>query len=240
MRGHGQSFMPETAEGHSSKLYADDFKAVCEAFNVTKPVFAGWCVLLFNFLILILSCLRSLGGCIAADICTHLGSDYISGIVYLAAMYALDSSTPRVLSTRLKEMMPGLTSRDDVTLYKRTVLQFADGCFFDPSSVPYETRVAWIGAAFSQPPVVASLVLRREQDPQQLFEAGKKGLRCLYLHGKEDNHRTSPRAVAEELKPYFGDAMEVVEVDNAGHAFFFEQPQETNRLLLDFVKKVNA
>ena len=44
MRGHGQSAMPETAEGHLSKLYADDFKAVCEGFNVTKPVFGGWYV----------------------------------------------------------------------------------------------------------------------------------------------------------------------------------------------------
>lgn len=45
IRGHGRSGMPTTPEGHASKLYADDFKAVAEAFGLRKPTLIGWYVL---------------------------------------------------------------------------------------------------------------------------------------------------------------------------------------------------
>ncbi len=37
LRGQGRSGHPGTADGHVSKLYADDFAAVCDAFNVKRP-----------------------------------------------------------------------------------------------------------------------------------------------------------------------------------------------------------
>lgn len=42
IRGHGRSGKPNTAEAYESKLFADDFKAVMEAFELKKPVLAGW------------------------------------------------------------------------------------------------------------------------------------------------------------------------------------------------------
>lgn len=42
MRGHGRSGKPDSIEGYSSQLYADDFMAVIEAFNVKRPVVIGW------------------------------------------------------------------------------------------------------------------------------------------------------------------------------------------------------
>lgn len=43
MRGHGRSGKPDSIEGYSSRLYADDFMAVLDAFNVKRPVVIGWC-----------------------------------------------------------------------------------------------------------------------------------------------------------------------------------------------------
>jgi hypothetical protein len=44
MRGHGRSGKPSEMEGYASKLYADDFAAVCAAFEVKRPVVVPWCV----------------------------------------------------------------------------------------------------------------------------------------------------------------------------------------------------
>ncbi|EEB99137.1 hypothetical protein MPER_01239 [Moniliophthora perniciosa FA553] len=88
-----------------------------------------------------------------------------------------------------------------------------------------------------QPPVVTSLVLARPQDPEKLFEAGKKGLKVLFIHGNQDEQRISGTAVVDELREYFADP-DVVGFENAGHAFFYEKPRETNKALLAFTKKV--
>lgn len=46
MRGHGRSGKPDTIEGYSSQLYADDYAAVAHAFKLKNSVLVGWCVLL--------------------------------------------------------------------------------------------------------------------------------------------------------------------------------------------------
>jgi pimeloyl-ACP methyl ester carboxylesterase len=42
IRGQGQSDQPETKEAYTSVKMAEDFKAVCDAFNLQKPFVAGW------------------------------------------------------------------------------------------------------------------------------------------------------------------------------------------------------
>lgn len=42
IRGHGRSDQPITADAYTSKCMAEDFKAVCEAFSLTRPFLAGW------------------------------------------------------------------------------------------------------------------------------------------------------------------------------------------------------
>ena len=46
MRGHGRSGKPETEDRHTSKHYADDFAAVAKEFQLVRPIFVGWYVLL--------------------------------------------------------------------------------------------------------------------------------------------------------------------------------------------------
>ena len=44
MRGHGRSGKPASMEGHASALYAADFEAVVNTFQLRKPVVLGWYV----------------------------------------------------------------------------------------------------------------------------------------------------------------------------------------------------
>lgn len=42
MRGHGRSGKPDVSEGYASNLYAADYAAVAEEFQLFRPVFVGW------------------------------------------------------------------------------------------------------------------------------------------------------------------------------------------------------
>lgn len=42
MRGHGRSGKPRAAEAYASQRFAQDFAAVAKAYNLKRPVFAGW------------------------------------------------------------------------------------------------------------------------------------------------------------------------------------------------------
>ncbi|KAF9267040.1 alpha/beta-hydrolase [Marasmius fiardii PR-910] len=223
-RGHGQSVMPETEEGHASKLYAHDFAAVCKAFGVVKPVVAGW----------------SLAGAIISDICEHLGHETISGVIYLGSVVHLGQEHfSQVVPPTLLESAGGLMVTDDVIAHKTSLIAFAKSLFFLPESIPIQTRCAWMGASLLQPPIVAKLVLFRKQDPTKLFEAGKAGMPVLFIQGKHDRHRKSSTIVVEAVGDYFSQK-EVVVLEETGHAFFYEKPEETNKLLLDFTRRVGT
>lgn len=135
-------------------------------------------------------------------------------------------------------LIPGIES-NDTALYKNTTLAFGDTLFFHPSTVPFNTRMAWLGAGLLIPPIVTSLVLERTQDPEKLFDAGRNGLPLLCMSGVEDAERVSGNAVVDEMKPYFKN-LEAVSFEDAGHAFFYQQPEETNRALLQFTRKVSG
>ena len=42
MRGHGRSGMPMDAASYQSVRHAEDFKAVCEGFGLTRPNVLAW------------------------------------------------------------------------------------------------------------------------------------------------------------------------------------------------------
>ena len=42
MRGHGRSGKPLGAEAYASARIAEDFKTVCDAFGVVRPILVGW------------------------------------------------------------------------------------------------------------------------------------------------------------------------------------------------------
>ncbi|KAK1235807.1 hypothetical protein PQX77_000954 [Marasmius sp. AFHP31] len=223
-RGHGQSVMPETEDGHSSQLYADDFAAVCKAFGASRPVVAAW----------------SLAGAIIVDICTYLGPEAVSGVIYMAALPVLDAELfPKILSPKLLELIPEFQSTDDVALFKRGFVKFSQTLFHDPSSIPQETQYAWLGASLFQPPTVSALILTRAQDNSKLFEAGRSDrLKVLFVHGNQDAQRVSGMAVVEAMKDVFKEP-DVAGIEGAGHSFFYEKPEKTNEIVAEFARKVS-
>jgi len=45
LRGHGRSGMPTDPASYTSALFADDYAAVLQAFQLKSLVHVGWCVL---------------------------------------------------------------------------------------------------------------------------------------------------------------------------------------------------
>ncbi|KAI5826820.1 alpha/beta-hydrolase [Schizophyllum commune Tattone D] len=221
-RGHGRSSMPETPEEHESKLYADDFAAVCKEYNLRKPVYGGW----------------SLGGTIVSDVCQHLGADVLGGVILIAAVPFLDLFA-KVASPQLLENVPRVLEKSDVKISREGSRIFRKALFYDVEKVPFATSLAWMGSILLMPPATSELVLYRKQDGTKFLEAGKTGLKVMCIYGKQDALHPNGMVVVEELQPYFKD-IKVVAIDNAGHSVFYEQPEETNKALLEFVKECHA
>jgi len=218
MRGHGRSGKPETAEGHASHLYAADFKAVIDAFSLTKPLFVGW----------------SLGATIAADIAAALNPLPVSGLVFMSALPYMELAgvvgKPTILG-----FLPGMMSTDDVALAKKTALDFVDSAFVDPASVPFTLKASWAGMSAMQPPAVTALILARTQDPAALHVAGRNGLPLLILHGAADA-QVDGAEVARQLRPHFADC-EVQIVPGGSHALFHEKRDEVVQHLTAFAHR---
>ncbi|KAI5892640.1 alpha/beta-hydrolase [Schizophyllum commune H4-8] len=222
MRGHGRSAMPETPEGHESKLYADDFAAVVKEYKLKKPVFGGW----------------SLAGTIVADVCQHLGADALGGVILIAAVPFLDL-LPKIVSPEILGLVPGIMEKSDVKKSREASRAFGKTLFYDEEKVPFATRLAWMGSILLMPPATSELVITRKQDGTKFLEAAKAGLKVMCIHGEQDVQRTSGMAVVEHLQPHYKN-IKVVAIDKAGHSVFYEQPEQTNRAFLEFVKECNA
>ena len=52
LRGHGRSGTPEGIEAYAGTLQAEDFRAVCEAFQLRRPWVYGWWVALVSVMTL--------------------------------------------------------------------------------------------------------------------------------------------------------------------------------------------
>ncbi|KAL1746691.1 Alpha/Beta hydrolase protein [Schizophyllum fasciatum] len=225
-RGHGQSAMNDTEDGHKSDLYANDFKAVMDAFKVEKPVFAAW----------------SLGGAMLTDIVVNLGTDAISGYISIAAIPYIGDVLTEVVSESTLKIVPGMQVSNDTDQWKKNAISFEDSLFYDPKAVPFDFKAALIGVAAQEPSEVTKLVISRKQDSDKMKELVKDaGLPLLAINGAQDSQRISGAAVVDSMKKYWPeDKITHTEVDKAGHAVFYDQPDETNEHFLTFTLKATG
>jgi hypothetical protein len=180
---------------------------------------------------------RSLGACIAADLCT--ANVPLGGVIYIAAlpytgelMYVV--GTPTILG-----LIPGLMSdgmyftlffsrllSSEDTIDAATALQtrldfckiFVAASRFD--SVPYTEYMRWVGVTCRIPPVMSRLALTRPQDPAGLFAAGQKGLPLLILNGRDDL-QVKGDEVTKAMSPHFPH-LEEVWLEGVGHMPSYE------------------
>ncbi|KAL1678986.1 Alpha/Beta hydrolase protein [Schizophyllum commune] len=225
-RGHGQSAMNATEDGHKSELYANDFKAVLDAFKVEKPVFAAW----------------SLGGAMLTDIVVNLGTDAISGYISIAAIPYIGDVLAEVVSESTLQIVPGMQVSNDTDQWKKNAISFEDSLFYDPKTVPFDYKAALIGVAAAEPSEVTKLVITRQQDSDKMKELVKDAsIPLLAINGAQDTQRLNGSAVVNTMKAYWpNDLITHTEVDQAGHAVFYDQPEETNEHFRVFTLKATG
>ncbi|KAJ7634730.1 alpha/beta-hydrolase [Roridomyces roridus] len=222
VRGHGRSGKPTVAEAYESKLFADDFKTVMDAFNLHKPILAGW----------------SMGSVVATDVSTHLPLGTLSGVVYLSGMPATGEVALSMVPSGLLSAIPGLLSKDDVVASEASVVEFTNRLFAHPEAVPYGIKCMYLGQRLH--PEIANFSLSRTVDVEKLWAAGKDGLPLLIVQGTADAHRAGgPKGVEEVMKPHFK-TYEAIWLEGRGHALHYESPEEIVDILVNFAKKVGG
>ncbi|VDB92484.1 unnamed protein product [Peniophora sp. CBMAI 1063] len=216
IRGHGRSCMPMTPEGHASKLYADDFKAVVEAFGLRKPTLIGW----------------SMGGIISADIAAHLPPYTLSGIFYLASAPHKGVILGTAAAPALGAAIQGCS--DPSTLLSALV-DFADACITSTTNPtpPYHLRCLLTGAMALQPNEMRGLTLTREQDPAPLQKLLATGIPVLVMYGTDDK-LTQGSVVEKEVTTHATEA-ELLAVPGTGHMLFWEKPLLVASTIVRFV-----
>ncbi|KAJ7097217.1 alpha/beta-hydrolase [Mycena belliarum] len=222
VRGHGRSEKPTTPEAYESKIFADDFKAVMEAFGLQRPVLVGW----------------STGAAIATDVVSHLPPATISGVVYLSGMCAMGELANAVAAPALINALPGLMSTDNVTAFQLAGVIFNEALFANPETVPYSVKCMYMAMGHSLPAAVLGLSLSRPMDVEHLWTAGKDGLPLLVLQCTADGHRKGGKEhIKDIVKPHFKNCeVFLLDVEGRGHALHYECPKEIADKLIMFTR----
>ncbi|KAH9929352.1 Alpha/Beta hydrolase protein [Fomitopsis serialis] len=220
LRGHGRSGKPTNPEAYVSSVWADDYTAVMQAFNIGKHVFLGW----------------SYGATVACDICANISPNPLAGIAWMTPLPYVGPIMGAVGTPVILGFLPGLVSATDVALHVSTKIAFVDSLVNDPAALDFKLKTSMIGQAMLHPPEVAQLITTRPQDPAKLFEAGQQGVPLLLLHGTADT-QVKGAVVEKEIGPHFKD-FEVREIEGGCHALPLEYLDEVVESLLKFVKRV--
>ncbi|KAH9918571.1 alpha/beta-hydrolase [Epithele typhae] len=210
MRGHGRSGKPVDEDAYSSHKIAADFKTVCDAFGVVRPILEGW----------------SLGGAVVVDVVTAYGADYLAGIIYIGGpTVALQHPClhPNFLAVIPQIMSP---NADDT---HRGAELFVDSCAKAP--LPYETKLEWMGAWVAQPRMSRHWSTQRKQDPA-VWEASARGIPVVVIQGLEDAHCAIEETISLVRKVYAD--VEVHLLENVGHSPHVETPEVANKLMLEW------
>lgn len=222
IRGHGRSGKPETAESYVSKLYADDFKAVLDAFSLVKPVLAAW----------------SMGGTVATDVATYLPPGTISGLLFIAAIPCAGPFVAQVGTDEVLAALSGCLETGSIASNQAAYWKFVDLLFVSPETTPFALKCLYNGHAVS--PEIMRHVCEREQDIEKLWEAGREGLPLCLLKGTVDA-QIKLDMVEELMKPHFQeDRFEVRVLNGGGHSLHVETKEELMWNFLEFAKRVGG
>ncbi|KAF8064239.1 Alpha/Beta hydrolase protein [Lyophyllum atratum] len=222
-RGHGLSGKPLTPDFYTSDRYADDLKAVINGFKLHKPFFVGW----------------SHAGTIAADIAANFPHPLpFSGLVWLAGLPYLGDILPVVALPTVLGFLPGLQDTEDAALALQTRIDLVETFSAKTNSVPYATKLGWVGSTAYLVSAVASLILGRSQDPTRLLEEGAAGWPVLILCGTADRH-INGTALISNVAPKFKN-VESHLIKGAGHILFYDDEPTVSRYLLSFIARIKA
>lgn len=219
MRGHGRSGKPDSIEGYSSKLYADDFAAVVEAHGLSRPFVVGW----------------SLGATVIADIAANLPKDTLSGVIYIAPCPYIGPIMQTIGSKFILDLLVTLTTSPDTSIVNNELGTFADSCFTDINKIPWSVRAFWRGMASFQKQHHMLFSVSRPQDPAKLFELGADGIPVLLLNGTADP-QVMAHSIKSEIQRLFKNS-EIHLIPGAGHTPHYENKELVMEYISSFVRR---
>ncbi|KAJ3813481.1 alpha/beta-hydrolase [Lentinula aff. lateritia] len=219
VRGCGRSEGPLSGEAYSSELQADDFKAVTNAFNVAKPFVATW----------------SLGGIVPPDVIAKYGPDSLSGHIMMGS-FPHRNMHSEVVHPVILSLIPGLMT-EDIALFAKTLPEFVLSCVSPNHKFPYDVYTQWLGGAAPRAPIVRQSMLGRGQDSTAIM-AVANDFPYMAIQGEDDQHLV-PKNLEKWMKDHLARS-EFHLIPGVGHAPFYEAPDVTNKLILDFVEKYSG
>ncbi|KAL7899855.1 Alpha/Beta hydrolase protein [Trichoderma sp. SZMC 28014] len=219
-RGQGRSEKPLEAEAYSSKRNAEDFEAVCKTFGAKRVVLAGW----------------SYGGLIPVDVFTHLGPDWIAGVIYLSGL-PWRSAHPEIGHPRAFEVIPAVMSGDATSIAKG-VGPLLESCFYQPAmeSMSYTEYTALAGAIAQQDPSARALLLNERYQDQSHLLAQADTLPVILINGEHDEQISWHKADGLLRRHFVNYELKLIR--DAAHSSFWERPEEVNKEIEAFVDKV--
>ncbi|KAK0435277.1 alpha/beta-hydrolase [Armillaria borealis] len=219
-RGHGRSDQPESEDAYASEKHAEDFQAVCDAFNVTKPIVVTW----------------SLGGVVVADVLSRYGTSPlpVAGYVILNGG-PLISGAREAPTSHNTTVISGLLS-PHTTEFQNALKAFIDAFVAPGNSITFEDKCAWMGSAAGMNTASRTFSLTRGQDETAIRSVADE-LPILCIQGTDDVLIDSEKH-EELMKKHFGDNMDYRRLPGAGHAAFYELPEVVNPMIIQFVQRV--
>ncbi|KAF9058625.1 alpha/beta-hydrolase [Rhodocollybia butyracea] len=220
VRGCGRSEGPLRGDAYSSERQAEDFKAVIDAYKVTKPFAATW----------------SLGGIVPPDVIGKYGADSLAGHIMMGS-FPHRNMHSEVVHPVILSIIPGLMT-EDIALFANTLPDFVLSCVAPSYKLPYDVYTKWLGGAAPRAPIVRQSMLGRGQDDTAVMAAATSSLPYMAIQGEVDQHLIPPK-----LEKWMKEHLAISEfhlLKDVGHAPFFEAPDVTNKLILEFVKKYSA
>ena len=212
LRGHGRSEKP--VEGYDdSGLWADDINAVIEGLDLDHPVLSGW----------------SYGPLVILDYLRRYGEDNVAGMNFVGGITKIGSDeAASVLTDDFISLIPGFFS-DDASESSAALGSLVDLCF--TKDISEAERYMMLGLNANVPPHVRRGLFSRSLDNDDLLGGLSKP--ALVTQGTEDS--VVKADVVEKQFSLIGN-LRVEMIDDAGHACFWDNAQEYNRVLAEFTE----
>ncbi|KAK7012409.1 putative oxidoreductase ephD [Favolaschia claudopus] len=196
----------------TSERLAQDFDAVIESYNLTRPFVLAWSTHI-------------------ADIFSFHPANYLSGIIYTAAIPdTTDLLT--IVSPRLLPLVLGLTNNFDVTNFQKLWISFINLCH---PALEWSHYLACLGDIVVLPPLTVLRIITRTQSKTGLISAGKSGsLPVLAIFGEDDKaiQRNRMLDVLDGWKN-----LTVVDIPKAEHIGWVSQPVKVRMTVLRWISE---
>lgn len=152
---------------YSSERQAEDFKAVIDAYGVTKPFVATWYafsvvrLLLFTdkshhigrWVVMLFSSLQITNhhyyhpiGCVPPDVVAKYGPDSLAGHIMIGSSPHRNMNKYVAYPALLFDMMPGFLT-EDAALFAKTLPDFILSFVSPKYKLPYDVYAKWLGGA---------------------------------------------------------------------------------------------